>query len=66
MRRLGNGRRVERLLLQRQKPLGQPIKFLPGLLDHLPLLGKLIGKLLDRLGLIGDGFLKFGDAALFV
>lgn len=66
MRRLGNGRRVERLFLQRQKPLGQPIKFLPRLLHYLPLLGNLIGKFLDRLGLVGDGFLKFDDAALFV
>jgi hypothetical protein len=48
------------------KPLGQPIELLPRLLDHLPLFGNLVGKLLDRLRLMGDRFLELGDAALFV
>ena len=66
MRRLGDTRCVERLLLQCQEPLRQPIELLSDLLDHLPLLRNLVGQLLDCLRLIGDRLLECRDAALLV
>jgi len=66
VRRPGHRRCFQRLLLEREEPLGQSVELGADLLDDLPLFGELIGQLLDRLRLMCDDFLKLGDTARFV
>ena len=66
MRRPGDRRRVQRLFFQVQEALGQSIELVAHLLDCLPLLGELIGKLFDRLRLMSQHFFQSGDAGCLV
>jgi len=50
--------------LQCQKPFGQPIEFGTGLLNHFPLLGKLVGQFIDHLGLMGSEFFQLHQSRL--
>ncbi len=62
MRGTGNGRGLEGPLFQCKETFRQPVELRAELLDDTPLLGKLVGEFLDRLGLVGDVLLQPGDA----